>query len=187
MACVSIPSAVSSMLERLCPRLIPLTAGGRSTLDPLSWGVEDVTSGGTLFSGVEEKVIDIDNQPTPFFFYPQNLELFISTDYLCVYVPVHLPTGKQQVEAGAVAGSWALHGRGWRKQMRTWKNFGRNGWSSNLGSASSVLAPQWKLPFCAVSPHPLMQKMCLMRKILIIQVLFRICSPKWHIHCPCPL
>lgn len=49
--CVSVPSAVSSMLERLCPRLMPLTAGGRSTLDPLSWGVEDVTSGGTLFSG----------------------------------------------------------------------------------------------------------------------------------------
>lgn len=53
---VSVPSAVSSMLERLCPRLMPLTAGGRSTLDPLSWGVEDVTSGGTLFSGGEEKV-----------------------------------------------------------------------------------------------------------------------------------
>lgn len=48
---VSVPSAVSSMLERLCPRLMPLTAGGRSTLDPLSWGVEVVTSGGTLFSG----------------------------------------------------------------------------------------------------------------------------------------
>lgn len=53
---VGVPSAVSSMLERLCPRLMPLTAGGRSTLDPLSWGVEDVTSGGTLFSGVEETV-----------------------------------------------------------------------------------------------------------------------------------
>lgn len=47
----SVPSAVSSMLERLCPRLIPLTAGGRSTLEPLSWGVVVVvTSGGTLFS-----------------------------------------------------------------------------------------------------------------------------------------
>ena len=58
LSCVSvfIPSAVSSMLERLCPRLMPLTAGGRSTLDPLSWGVEDVTSGGTLFSEGEEKV-----------------------------------------------------------------------------------------------------------------------------------
>ena len=54
-ACVSVPSAVSSMLERLCPRLMPLTAGGRSTLDPLSWGVEDVTSGGTLFSGGEKR------------------------------------------------------------------------------------------------------------------------------------
>lgn len=51
MSRVSVPSAVSSMLERLCPRLMPLTAGGRSTREPLSWGVEDVTSGGTLFSG----------------------------------------------------------------------------------------------------------------------------------------
>lgn len=54
---VSVPSAVSSMLERLCPRLIPRTAGGRSTLEPLSWGVVAVvvvvTSGGTLFSAEE--------------------------------------------------------------------------------------------------------------------------------------
>ena len=34
------------MLQRLCPRLMPLTAGGRSSLE-----LEDVTSGGTLFSG----------------------------------------------------------------------------------------------------------------------------------------
>lgn len=51
--CASVPSAVSSMLERLCPRLMPLTAGGRSTLEPLSWGVVAVTSGGTLFSAEE--------------------------------------------------------------------------------------------------------------------------------------
>lgn len=73
LACVNVgvPSAVSSMLERLCPRLMPLTAGGRSTLDPLSWGVEDVTSGETLFSGGEETVMvtqetvnQEDNQPS---------------------------------------------------------------------------------------------------------------------------
>lgn len=52
---VSVPSAVSSMLDRLCPRLMPLTAGARSTLDPLSWGVEDVTSGGTLLSRVDQR------------------------------------------------------------------------------------------------------------------------------------
>lgn len=55
LACLSVPSAVSIMLERLCPRLMPLTAGGKSNLDPLSWGVEDVTSGGTLFSGGRER------------------------------------------------------------------------------------------------------------------------------------
>lgn len=54
------------MLERLCPRLMPLTAGGTSTLDPLSWGVEVVTSGGTLFSGGEKKVtiVSEDSQST---------------------------------------------------------------------------------------------------------------------------
>lgn len=61
---VSVPSAVSSMLERLCPRLMPLTAGARSTLDPLSWGVEDVTSGGTLFSRVDQRVTSVNRQPT---------------------------------------------------------------------------------------------------------------------------
>lgn len=51
---VHLPSAVSSILERLWPRLMPLTAGGRSILEPLSWAVEDdVTSGGTLFSNGE--------------------------------------------------------------------------------------------------------------------------------------
>lgn len=52
------------MLERLCPRLMPLTAGARSNLDPLSWVVEDVTSGGTLFSRVEQRVISVNRQPT---------------------------------------------------------------------------------------------------------------------------
>lgn len=61
---VSVPSAVSSMLERLWPRLMPLTAGARSTLDPLSWGVDDVTSGGTLFSRVEQRVASVNRQPT---------------------------------------------------------------------------------------------------------------------------
>lgn len=111
---ISVPSAVSSMLERLCPRLIPLTAGARSTLDPLSWGVEDVTSGGTLFSGVEQRVVGMNSQPTRLVI----LEAFISKAYLYACVPVHLPKGKQQVEAGAVVGFWALHGRGWKKQTR---------------------------------------------------------------------
>lgn len=161
LACVSVPSAVSSMLERLCPRLMPLTAGGRSTLDPRSWGVEDVTSGGTLFSGGEEKVSVInENNRKPSLFYIGAYSW--SEDYLCVCGPVRRPTRKQRV--GAVAGSWALHGRGWKKQTRTWRSFGRNGWSSNQGSAGSGLALHWELPFCAVSPHPLMQRMCLMER-----------------------
>lgn len=155
---VTVPSAVSSMLERLCPRLMPLTAGARSTLDPLSCGVEDVTSGGTLFSRVKEREMSMKSQPT----HLVNLELVISKDYLCVCVPVHLPRGKQQVEAGAVVGFWALHGRGWRKQTRRWRSFGRNGWSSNLGSAGSELVLHWEQLFYAVSPHPLMQKTCLL-------------------------
>lgn len=161
--CMTVPSAVSSMLERLCPRLMPLIAGGRSTPGPLSWGVEDVTSGGTLFSGGEEKfsVKNKDSQTTPVT-HPVILKTFISEDYLCVCGPVHQPTRKLQVWAGVVAGSLALHGRGWRKQTRMWRNFGRNGWSSNRGSAGSGLALHWELPFCAVSPHLLMQKMCLM-------------------------
>lgn len=82
--------------------------------------------------------------------------------------PVRQPTLKQQVGAGAVAGSWALHVKGWRKQMKTWRSFGRNGWSSNLGSAGSGRALHWELPSCAVSLHPLMQKMCLMERKKII-------------------
>lgn len=121
LACQCIPSAVSSMLERLCPRLMPLTAGARSTLDPLSWGVEDVTSGGTLFSRVDQRVTSVNGQPNTF---RSDAAL---KGYLCVCEPVHLPRGKQQVEAGAGAGFWALHGRGWRKQTRKWKSFGRNG------------------------------------------------------------
>lgn len=49
----SLPSAVSIMLERLCPRLIPRTTAleGRSTRDPLDGGATAVTSGGgVLFS-----------------------------------------------------------------------------------------------------------------------------------------
>lgn len=111
---MSVPSAVSSMLERLCPRLIPLTAGARSTLDPLSWGVEDVTSGGTLFSGVEQRVMGMKRQPTHLVL----LEPFISQAYRYACVPGHLPRGKQQVGAGAVVGFLALHGRGWKKQTR---------------------------------------------------------------------
>lgn len=98
----------------------------------------------------------------PVVVYPSILQLIISDVYLCVCGPAHRPTQKQQVRAVAVAGSWALHGRGWRKQTRTWRSFGRNGWSSNRGSAGSGLALHWGLPFCAVSLHPLMQKMCLM-------------------------
>lgn len=43
----SVPSAVSIMLDRLCPRLMPRTAalGGRSTREPLAWAW-DGTSGG---------------------------------------------------------------------------------------------------------------------------------------------
>lgn len=154
---VGVPSAVSNMLERLCPRLMPLTAGARSTLDPLSWGVEDVTSGGTLFSGVEQRVIGV-NRPQQNIFSSNGAV----KNYLCVCVPVHLPREKHQVESGAVVGFWALHGRGWRKQTRKWRSFGRNGWSSNLGSAGSELVRRWEQLFCAVSPHPLMQKTCLL-------------------------
>lgn len=49
----SLPSAVSIMLERLCPRLIPRTTAleGRSTRGPLDGGATAVTSGGgALFS-----------------------------------------------------------------------------------------------------------------------------------------
>lgn len=89
------------------------------------------------------------------------LELFIREVYRCVCVPAHQPIQKQQAEAEAVVGSWALHGRGWRKQMRRWRSFGRNGWSSNRDSAGSGPALRWEQPFCAVSPRPLMQKTCL--------------------------
>ena len=75
--------------------------------------------------------------------------------------PVRQPTRKLQVEAGAVVGSWALHGRGWRRRTRRWRSFGRNGWSSSQGSAGSGPALHWELPSCAMSHHPLMQKMCL--------------------------
>lgn len=50
---IKIPSAVSIMLERLCPRLIPRTTAleGRSTRGPLDGGATAVTSGGgALFS-----------------------------------------------------------------------------------------------------------------------------------------
>lgn len=158
-----VPSAVSSMLERLCPRLIPLTAGGRSTLDPLSWGVEDVTSGGTLFSGEEKASVMSENNNQPSMLLYASVYIgAIYQYYLCVCGTVRPPTGKQRVGAGA--GSLALHGRGWRKQTRTWRSFGRNGWSSNQGSAGSGRALHWELPFCAASPHPLMQKMCLMKR-----------------------
>lgn len=49
----SLPSAVSIMLERLCPRVIPLTTAfvGRSTRGPLAGRATAVTSGGgALFS-----------------------------------------------------------------------------------------------------------------------------------------
>lgn len=146
------------MLERLCPRLIPLTAGARSILDPLSWGVDDVTSGGTLFSREEQRVMGMNSQPT----HLVTLEPFICNNYLYVCGPVHLPRRKQRVEGGAVVGIWALHGRGWKKQTRRWRSFGRNGWSSNLGSAGSELVLHWAQLFCAVNPHPLMQKTCLL-------------------------
>lgn len=92
------------------------------------------------------------------------LGLCIVEVYLCVCGRVRRPTRRQLAEAGAVVGSWALHGRGWRKQTRMWRSFGRNGWSSNRGSAGSEPALRWEPPFCAVSPHPLMQKMCLKEK-----------------------
>lgn len=53
MNCSPLPSAVSIMLERLCPRLIPRTTAleGRSTRGPLAGGATAVTSGGgALFS-----------------------------------------------------------------------------------------------------------------------------------------
>lgn len=55
----SLPSAVSNMLERLWPRLIPRTTAleGKSTLGPLETVATAVTSGGgVLFSeqAVEE-------------------------------------------------------------------------------------------------------------------------------------
>lgn len=154
---VSVPSAVSSMLERLCPRLMPLTAGGRSTREPLSWGVEDVTSGGTLFSGAENMSVKHMLSTTTI---SRSGAIYLSL-YLCACGPEHRPTRRRQAGAGAAAVSWALHGRGLRKQTRTWRSFGRNGWSSNRGSADSGRAVHWELPFCAASPHPLMQKTCL--------------------------
>ena len=59
------------MLVRLCPRGIPLgiALGGRSTLEStlerLS-GVEDVTSGGTLFSGGKWWRGELDTQMVDF-------------------------------------------------------------------------------------------------------------------------
>lgn len=79
----SVPSAVSSMLERLCPRLMPLTAGGRSTLEPLSWGVEDVTSGGTLFSGGEKKVTVNENNSQQFVLCIHQSYLSVKTTNAC--------------------------------------------------------------------------------------------------------
>lgn len=94
-------------------------------------------------------------------FMDQRWEFSTRTVYQCVCGLARQLTRKQQAEAGAGADSWALHGRGWRKQMRMWKSFGRSGWSSSRGSAGSELVLHWVLPFCAVSLHPLMQKMCL--------------------------
>lgn len=120
---VSVPSAVSSMLERLCPRLMPLTAGGRSTLEPLSWGVVEVTSGGTLFSGEEtqrERSRRADTRAAT-----AAVQLVIRPQYRCACGPERRPAGRRR--AGAAAGSWALHGRGWRRRTRTWTSFGRSG------------------------------------------------------------
>lgn len=50
---VDSPSAVSIMLERLCPRVIPRTTAvdGRSTRGPLAaWATAVTSGGGTLFS-----------------------------------------------------------------------------------------------------------------------------------------
>lgn len=90
------------------------------------------------------------------------LQQLIRKDHLYACVPAHLPRGKQQVEAGAAVGVLALHGRGSKRQTRKSRSFGRNGWSSNLGSAGSELVLHWARLFCAVSPHPLMQKTCLL-------------------------
>lgn len=122
---VSVPSAVSSMLERLCPRLMPLTAGGRSTLEPLSWGVVEVTSGGTLFSGEEtqrerEKCRRVDARAAT-----AAVQLVIRPRYRCACGPERRPAGRHRAEAAA--GSWALHGRGWRRRTRTSTSFGRSG------------------------------------------------------------
>lgn len=120
---VSVPSAVSSMLERLCPRLMPLTAGGRSTLEPLSWGVVEVTSGGTLFSGEEterERCRHADTRAAT-----AAVQLVIRPRYRCACGPERRPAGRRRAEAAA--GSWALHGRGWRRRTRTWTSFGRSG------------------------------------------------------------
>lgn len=55
-----LPSAVSIMLERLCPRLIPRTTAleGRSTRGPLEGGATAVTSGGgaEFSEGAEKKM-----------------------------------------------------------------------------------------------------------------------------------
>lgn len=59
--------------------------------------------------------------------YGLMLVLSVSKVYQCACVLVRLLTLRQQAEAGAVAGFWALHGRGWRKQTRMWKSFGRSG------------------------------------------------------------
>lgn len=113
MVCVTVPSAVSSMLERLCPRLMPLITGGRSTPGPLSWGVEDVTSGGTLFSGGEEKVSikNKDSQPPLLCIRYYWSHLSVKATYACVgqYISQQ---GNCRLELGLWLGLWLSMGEG---------------------------------------------------------------------------
>lgn len=109
---ISVPSAVSSMLERLCPRLIPLTAGARSTLDPLSWGVEDVTSGGTLFSGVEQKVMGMNSRPTHLVIL-ERLSVKLTHTRVCQYI---CQEGNSGLKLGQWLGFWLSMGEGGRSR-----------------------------------------------------------------------
>lgn len=87
-----LPSAVSIMLERLWPRLIPRTTAleGRSTLGPLETAAAAVTSGGgVLFSErageeVKEEQRSISNRPTaeP---VPERIHLAATMALLCAF------------------------------------------------------------------------------------------------------
>lgn len=147
------PACWSGSVHDSCPW--PLEAGLPGSLSPGEWRTSHLE--GHCFLDQRTQALNICSQPL----LSHVVEPFIYQQYLCACGPEHRPTRRRRAGAGAAAGSWALHGRGLRKQTKTWRSFGRNGWSSNRGSADSGRALHWELPFYAASPHPLMQKMCL--------------------------